>query len=56
MSQAPIISLPNLHNPFKVEMNAREYAMGAILMQGGKLVCYHYEMFHGGVLKYPTHY
>jgi hypothetical protein len=24
-------------------------------MQGGKSVCYHFEMFHGGVLKYPTY-
>jgi hypothetical protein len=24
-------------------------------MQGGKPVCYHSEMFHGGVLNYPTY-
>jgi hypothetical protein len=23
------------------------YGMGVVLMKGGKLVCYHYEMFHG---------
>ena len=30
-------------------------AVGVVLMQGGKLVCYHFEMFHGGVLNYPTY-
>jgi hypothetical protein len=29
--------------------------MGVVFTQGGKLVCYHYEMFHGGVLNYPTY-
>jgi hypothetical protein len=36
-------------------MDASGYAMGVVLMQGGKLVCYHFEMFHGGVLNYPTY-
>ena len=35
--------------------DASEYAMGEILIQGGKLVLYHFEMFHGGVLNYPTY-
>jgi hypothetical protein len=38
-----------------VETDASGYAMGAILMQGGKPICYHSEMFHGGVLNYPTY-
>jgi hypothetical protein len=38
-----------------VETNASRYAMGAVLMQGGRLVCYHFEIFHGVVLKYPTY-
>jgi hypothetical protein len=24
-------------------------------MQGRRLVCYHFEVFHGAVLKYPTY-
>jgi hypothetical protein len=24
-------------------------------MEGGKLVCYHYDIFHGRVLNYPTY-
>jgi hypothetical protein len=29
--------------------------MGAVLMQGGRLVCYHSKIFHGEVLNYPTY-
>jgi hypothetical protein len=38
-----------------VEANASGYVMGVVLMQGGKLVCYHFEMFHGKVLNYLTY-
>lgn len=29
--------------------------MGVVLMQGGRLVCYHSEVFHGDILNYPTY-
>jgi hypothetical protein len=29
--------------------------MGAILMQGGRHVCYHFKIFYGAVLNYPTY-
>jgi hypothetical protein len=38
-----------------VETNSIGYAMGAVLIQGGMLVCYHSEVFHGAVLNYPTY-
>jgi hypothetical protein len=41
-----------LQKPFEVETYASGYAMGVFLMQGGKPICYHFEMFHGGVLNY----
>jgi hypothetical protein len=44
-----------LQKPFEVETDASGYAMGVVLMQGGKSICYHSEMFHGGVLNYPTY-
>jgi len=43
-----------MQNPFELDMDTSGYVMGVILMQGGKLVCYHSKMFHEGVLKYPT--
>jgi hypothetical protein len=54
-NQALVLMLPNLQNPFEVETNASGYAMGAILMQGGRPICYHYEVFHAVVLNYPTY-
>jgi hypothetical protein len=54
ISQAPLLALPNLQKPFEVETYASGYAMGAILMQGGRPVCYHSEVFHGAVLNYPN--
>jgi hypothetical protein len=55
ISQAPVLALPNLQNPFEVETDASGYAMGEVLMQGGRHVCYHSEVFHGEVLNYPTY-
>jgi hypothetical protein len=53
--QEPILTLPNFQNPFEVETNVSGYAMGVVLMQGGRHACYYYEIFHGEVLNYPTY-
>jgi hypothetical protein len=55
ISQAPVLALPNLQNTFEVEIDANGYAMRKILMQGGRLVCYNSEIFHGAFLNYPTY-
>jgi hypothetical protein len=54
-NQAPMLVLPSLQNPFKVETDASGYVMGAIMMQGGRHVFYHSKVFHGVVLNYPTY-
>jgi hypothetical protein len=38
-----------------VETKASGYAMGEVLMQGGRLVCYHSKVFHGAILNYPAY-
>jgi hypothetical protein len=38
-----------------VDTDASGYAMGAVLMQGGKTLCYRSKMFHRGILSYPTY-
>jgi hypothetical protein len=53
--QAPVLMLPNLKKPFKVETYASGYAMGEFLMQGGRILIYNFEVFHGVVLKSPTY-
>ena len=34
-----LLTLPNLYNPFELEIDANGYAMGVILMQGGRSTC-----------------
>jgi hypothetical protein len=51
INQAPVLTLSNLYNPFKLETDASGYAMGEILMQGGRPICYHSKIFHGEILK-----
>lgn len=36
-----------------MEIDASVYAMGTILVKGGNLVCYRFEIFQGVVLDYP---
>jgi hypothetical protein len=39
----------------QVETNSSRYAMGEVLMQGGRIIFYHYEIFHRVVFNYPTY-
>nr|ABD63133.1 hypothetical protein 19.t00005 [Asparagus officinalis] len=48
ISEAPVLALPNLQQTFEVKTDASSYTMGAVLIQDGKPVEYHFEMFSGG--------
>ena len=48
-------SLPELQQPFEIETNAFDYAIGAILTQQGHSVVYHNETLSDTVSKYPTY-
>jgi hypothetical protein len=37
INNVPILTMPNLQQPFELETNASEYALGVVLMQGGRL-------------------
>jgi hypothetical protein len=50
-----VLALPSLHNPFDVERDASGYAMGVILIQGRRPILYHFEVFHGEIINYPTY-
>jgi hypothetical protein len=41
INDAPMLVMPNFQRSFKLEIDASEYALGTILMQGGRPVCYH---------------
>ena len=52
---APVLTLPDLQQPFEIETNASDYAIGAVLTQQGHLVEYHNETLSNTVQKYPTY-
>ena len=55
ISTAPVLALLNLQQLFEIETDANEYAMGAVLMQYHKPICYHSETFNQVVVNYPTY-
>jgi hypothetical protein len=52
---APMLTLLDLQQPFEIETDAYDYAIGAILTQDGHPVAYHSETFSDKVRKYPTY-
>ena len=41
ISSAPILALPNLRQPFEIQTDASDYAMGTVLLQHGKPIPFH---------------
>jgi hypothetical protein len=41
ISSTPVLALPNLRQPFEIQTNAINYAMGPVLLQHGKPICFH---------------
>jgi hypothetical protein len=55
ISTAPVLALPNFQQPFEIETDANVYAMGVVLMQYRKPICYHSETFNQAFVNYPTY-
>jgi hypothetical protein len=55
LCSAPVLTLPDLQQPFEIETDASDYAIGAVLTQHGHLVAYHSETLSDTVRKYPTY-
>jgi hypothetical protein len=55
ISTTPVLALPNIQQPFEIEIDASGYAMGEILMKYRKPICYHSETFNQDVVNYPTY-
>jgi len=55
ISSTSVLALPNLRQPFEIQTDASHYAMGAVLLQYGKPICFHSETFNGAVINYPTY-
>lgn len=55
ISTSLVLALPDLQRPFDIETDSSDYAMGAVLMQHGKPICYHSETFNSVVVNYHTY-
>eukprot|EP00253_Pinus_taeda_P032614 PITA_32614 len=54
ISTTPMLTLADLQRPFEIQTDANDYAMGAVLTQHCKPICYHSETFNLAVVNYPT--
>jgi len=52
---ALVLSFPDLQKPFKIDIDAYDYVVGAVLTQHGHLIAYHSEKISDTVQKYPTY-
>ena len=50
-----VLTLPDLQQPFEIEIDASDYAIGAVLTQQGNPVPYHNETLSDTICKYPTY-
>ena len=50
-----ILALRDLKQPFEIQTDASDYAMGAVVLQHGKPISFHSEIFNGVVINYPTY-
>ena len=44
LCSTPILSLPDLQQPFEIETDSSDYVVGVVLTQHGNLMAYHSEM------------
>jgi hypothetical protein len=55
LCSAPMLTLPDLQQPFEIETYASNYAIGTILTQQGHPVAYQSETLSDTIWKYPTY-
>ena len=55
LCSTPILNLPDLQQPFEIETDASDYAVGVIFTQHEHPVAYHSETLSDAVWKYPTY-
>jgi hypothetical protein len=51
----PVLSLPNLQQPFDIKTTASNYVVGIVLTQHDHPVAYHSDTLSDVILKYPNY-
>ena len=52
---APILVLSDLHQPFEIDTDASNYALGAVITQSGHPVAFHSEIVNDTIKRYSTY-
>eukprot|EP00253_Pinus_taeda_P007575 PITA_07575 len=55
LCSAPVLTLPDLKQPFEIKTDAYDYSIGPVLTQQGHPVAYHSDTLSDTVWKYPTY-
>lgn len=55
INSAPSLALLALKQPFEIQTYASDYAMGEVLLQHGKPISFHSDIFNGVVINYPSY-
>jgi hypothetical protein len=55
LCSAPVLRLPDLSQPFEIESDASQYAIGVVLKQGGHPIAYHSETLSQAKKNYSTY-
>ena len=51
----PVLALPDLHQPFEIEMDATDYALRVVITPSYYPYAFHYEAVNGTVKRYSTY-
>ena len=52
---APVLVLPDLHQPFEIDMDASDYSLIVVITQLGHPVAFHSKNFNDTVRRYSTY-
>ena len=55
ISSTLVLALPNLRQPFKIQIDASDYAMGVVLLHHGNPITFHFDTFNGDFVNYPKY-
>jgi hypothetical protein len=55
LCSTPVLSLPDLQQPFEIETDASDYVVGTVLTQHDHPMAYHSETLSDVIRKYPTY-